>query len=48
MKRLDDINRTERYFTSTLLGGLLLHNKLDGTRKFLNWLGIKKISISTP
>ena len=42
MGRLDDLNRTERYFTSTLLGGLLLHNKLEGTREFLNWLGRNK------
>lgn len=42
MNRLDDLNRTERYFTSTLLGGLLLHNELDGTRNFLNWLGRNK------
>jgi hypothetical protein len=38
MNRLDDLNRTERYFTSTLLGGLLLYNELDGTRQLLNWL----------
>lgn len=39
MNRLDDLNRTERYFTSTLLGGLLLYNNLEGVREFLNWLG---------
>lgn len=38
MKRLDDINRTERYFTSTLLGGLLLHDNTQGVSKFLGWL----------
>ena len=38
MKRLDDLNRTERYFTSTLFGGLLIHNDLLGVRKFLTWL----------
>jgi len=47
MNRLDDLNRTERYFTSTLLGGLLLYNELDGTRQFLNWLGkIKQFKFS--
>jgi hypothetical protein len=38
MKRLDDLNRTERYFTSTLFGGLLIHNDLLGVKKFLTWL----------
>ncbi len=42
MKRLDDLNRTERYFTSTLFGGLMFHNNLEGVRKFLNWLIEKK------
>jgi hypothetical protein len=38
MKRLDDINRTERYFTSTLFGGLLLHADTQGVTRFLEWL----------
>lgn len=37
MKRLDDLNRTERFFTSTLLGGLFFHNGLSGVREFLEW-----------
>lgn len=38
MKRLDNLSRSERYFTSTLLGGLLLHEDLNGLHKFLQWL----------
>lgn len=48
MNRLDDLNRTERYFTSTLFGSLLLYEDLQGTRKFLNWLGAKKKITLTP
>ena len=38
MKRIDDLNRTERYFTSTLLPALLFTDNLNGVIKFLNWL----------
>jgi hypothetical protein len=38
MKRLDDLNRSERYFTSTLFGGLLIHKDLLGVKEFLIWL----------
>lgn len=42
MKRIDDLNRTERFFTSTLLGYLLIHNNLEGVKEFLNWLEREK------
>ena len=38
MKRLDNLCRSERYFTSALLTGLLFHDNLNGTLKFLNWI----------
>jgi hypothetical protein len=38
MKRLDNLCRSERYFTSTLLAGLLLYDDLEGLYKFLQWL----------
>ncbi|QDG52103.1 hypothetical protein FIV42_15535 [Persicimonas caeni] len=36
--RLDDLCRTERYFTSALLTGLLFHDNLRGVDEFFQWL----------
>jgi hypothetical protein len=36
--RLDDLCRTERYFTSALLTGLLFHDNLRGAGEFFRWL----------
>jgi hypothetical protein len=33
--RFDDLVRTERYFTATLLPAILFHNELDGLREFV-------------
>lgn len=38
MNRLDNLCRSERYFTSALLTGLLFHENMSGTHKFLNWI----------
>ena len=35
-RRFDDIVRSERYFTATLLPLLLFHNKMEGVRRFVD------------
>jgi len=45
--RLEDISRTERYFTATLLGSLLLHDHLRGVCKFVEYLCYKKHLLAT-
>ena len=35
-RRFDDLVRTERYFTATLLPLLLFHNNLEGVRRFVD------------
>ena len=39
--RFDDIVRTERYFTATLLPLLLFHNKLEGVQRFVKLIDDK-------
>ena len=46
--RLDDISRTERYFTATLLGSLLRHDHLRGVCKCVEYLCCKKQLLATP
>ena len=41
--RIDDLCRSERYFTAALLGGLLYANNDEGVCRFLEWLGTKGI-----
>jgi hypothetical protein len=36
--RLDDLCRTERYFTSALLTGLFFEDNLRGVDEFFRWL----------
>jgi len=36
VRRFDDIVRSERYFTATLLPLLLFHNNLEGVRRFVD------------
>ncbi len=40
---IDDLSRTERYYTATLLPYLLLYNNFEGVLKFLRWLENKKV-----
>jgi hypothetical protein len=35
-RRFDDLVRTERYFTATLLPLLLFHNNLEGVQRFVD------------
>jgi hypothetical protein len=39
--RFDDLVRSERYFTATLLAAILLHDGLAGVDPFLRLLAIK-------
>jgi len=39
--RFDDLVRTERYFTATLLPLLLFHNKLEGVQRFVKLIDDK-------
>jgi hypothetical protein len=39
--RLDELVRTERYFTAMLLPTILLHNEFDGARQFVELLDKK-------
>ena len=46
--RIDDICRTERYYTATLLPFILLHKKFSGLRSFLEILakkGVRAVNI---
>ncbi len=43
-RRFDDLVRTERYFTATLLPLLLFHNNLEGVRRFIDLVEDKAVT----
>src|SRR5271166_6708476 len=44
VRRFDDLVRSERYFTATLLPLLLFHNNLEGVRHFIDLVEKKTIT----
>src|SRR5271156_4688832 len=46
--RFDDLVRSERYFTATLLPLVLFHNKMEGVQRFVKLVGSKTSTECSP